>query len=452
MICREHRSTTFASKFGKGSKNLYVELADARTPAAFRALQRRLTPEMKAFLDKAPLEVQFKLFCTAQCYGKLTSNQVESENGALAEVRGCKDTAYGCVRFVEYSQEKFEAHKNAAGNQLTLATPRTIERLAVVEAEADHFRLQWIDEEEGHARIFPGDGHAHHVARISGDTISCTCCVPVKDQSICACLARLARSVRPPIPLQTLIFEHNSSVRWREQYATAGEFAVPNTADVGSISESDPSALHKALAIPRGRGRPKKTKRGLERRDYVKAYAKKLRAERAGDEDDGAVAASAASTAKATKPSKPSKGSKAAKVVKARKAAMGAKARKAATMPESQSDDESDDGKRDDESDDDDSDDDGAAAALAAKRAKATKPSKPSKGSKAAKVMKARKAATMPESESDDDFDDDGAAAARAAKLKKATTAVKGKKATSRATVAPGRAKAASDRAMDARR
>ena len=50
---------------------------------------------------------------------------------------------------------------------------------------------------------------------------------------------------------------------------------------------------------PRYCPRPRNIKRSLERRDFIKAYAKKLRAERAAVTDDGAVAVSAASVASA---------------------------------------------------------------------------------------------------------------------------------------------------------
>ena len=48
LICREHRSSTFAGKFGKGCKQLYVDLADARTASAVRAAKRMLDDDMLA--------------------------------------------------------------------------------------------------------------------------------------------------------------------------------------------------------------------------------------------------------------------------------------------------------------------------------------------------------------------------------------------------------------------
>ena len=142
-------------------------------------------------------------------YGILASSQVESENAAVDEMRSCVDTTYGCIRFIEYSQEIFGSSKKAAIEKLTIATPRAIVYLAEVEAQAESYRLQWIDEALGISRIYVGDGHAHFVATISDEGSSCTCGVPIKDKRPCACLARLARAVTRICPLESLILHHD---------------------------------------------------------------------------------------------------------------------------------------------------------------------------------------------------------------------------------------------------
>ena len=79
--------------------------------------------------------MQCKLSHKGKLHGITTSNQAESENNAVMEVRECHDVFYALQRFIEYCQEKHLAHAAKAAAAKTLATPSVILRLAELEAE-----------------------------------------------------------------------------------------------------------------------------------------------------------------------------------------------------------------------------------------------------------------------------------------------------------------------------
>jgi hypothetical protein len=89
VICREHRGDTCGGKFGKGAKYLYENYANATTPAQQRRALSKMTLQMRAYVTKLPAAMQCKLSHPGKLHAVLTSNQAESENNAVQEVREC---------------------------------------------------------------------------------------------------------------------------------------------------------------------------------------------------------------------------------------------------------------------------------------------------------------------------------------------------------------------------
>ena len=84
--------------------------------------------------------------------------------------------------------------------------------------------------------------------------------------------------------------------RWREQYAAAGEFAVPGFAD---LNVPPVKQLYRPLTILRGREAPRKKRKGGRRADVL-CYAKTFRREcGAAAEAPGGAAPGAAPKASA---------------------------------------------------------------------------------------------------------------------------------------------------------
>ena len=291
FICSQHRSETCGGKFGKGCKQLYMNFADATNAVDLRRARRSMPPAMRDYLDKVPDTVQCKLSHPGKLHGINKSNQGESENNAVMEVRECIDEFYALQRFIEYSQEKHVQHAAAASAALTYATPNVIMRLAEMQADADKMaRFVWVHQATGKARVYPKTGTAHFdVCITEGADPTCTCGAPEVDRALCVHLALLRSKSRPARSLQSLVFAEDTVVRWRAQYAAAGEFKVPSVAGLG---EPRSKPLLRPTAIPRGRGAPKKKRKG-GRREAVLRYAKKFRREH-GDEAEAVLAADAA--------------------------------------------------------------------------------------------------------------------------------------------------------------
>ena len=193
------------------------------------------------------------------------------------EVRECKDVFYALQRFIEYSQEKHVEHAAKAMATMTRATPVVILYLAEIHANADALsRFAWVNEDTREARVYPRAGSAHYdVTLPAGGRPTCTCGATKVDRKLCEHIALVVSHTRPALSLQSLIFPEDTVERWRAQYTAAGSFNVPSVAE---LETHDQTELHKPLAIPRGRGAPKK-KRKCGRRDAVKLYAKRMRRE-----------------------------------------------------------------------------------------------------------------------------------------------------------------------------
>jgi len=159
FICSQHRGETCGGKFGKGSKDFYVKFASARTPAQLRKAKRRMMAHMVKYVEKLSEAMQCKLSHPGKLHGINTSNQAESENNAVMEVRECKDVFYALQRFIEYSQEKHVEHAAKAVATLTRATPVVMLYLAEIQANAVALsRFAWINEDTREGRVYPRAG------------------------------------------------------------------------------------------------------------------------------------------------------------------------------------------------------------------------------------------------------------------------------------------------------
>ena len=56
---------------------------------------------MRTYVDKVPDAMQYKLSHPGKLHGVITSNQAESTNNAVMELRSCLDEFYSLQRFVE---------------------------------------------------------------------------------------------------------------------------------------------------------------------------------------------------------------------------------------------------------------------------------------------------------------------------------------------------------------
>ena len=276
FICSQHRGETMGGKFGKGAKMMYLNFAKATSQQeqdkALNVMPRRMRSEVL----NMPRSAQCLLSHPGKMHGVSTSNVVESGNKAAKEIRCCPDPFYALVRFVEYSQEKFEEHKAAAFAARTTATPRVIQDLAIAEAQSNGFsRSVWVNERLKSGRVYTGDGAVNFHATINGGDhpVSCSCGVPEVNRKVCAHAIYIAKAAG--LQLQSLVFPEDTVVRWKQQYAAAGVIPVPL---LSSLIIPDTPRLKQPLAVPRLRGAPRK-KRGKGRSDAVAEYAKKMRAE-----------------------------------------------------------------------------------------------------------------------------------------------------------------------------
>ena len=88
FVCREHRGETFAGKFGKGSKKIYENFANALTEGQLRAAKRAMSAAQREFVEKLPESAQCKLSHPGKLHGAVTSNQVMREHkGASATIK-----------------------------------------------------------------------------------------------------------------------------------------------------------------------------------------------------------------------------------------------------------------------------------------------------------------------------------------------------------------------------
>jgi hypothetical protein len=278
-ICREHRGETAAKRFRNNAKYLFTNFADSTTQAEQDAALRKIdeVPGMRAWVDQLPRLNQCRLQNAGLLHGRNTSNQVESQNWAMMEVRRCSDPFYGLQRIIERGEEMYIEHAALAAAPLTHVVPTVRVELEKLEQESRRkvMRVVWTNRGEGVARVYRvGEASAYYTVCIGDGEVSCTCGVPFVDRKMCVDLVAVLKQHRTRGILEC-VFPEDTARRHKEQYNAGGKWNSPDLHEVAS----ERTGMLMPLSGPMRRGAPKK-KRPHGRRDALaKAYGKALRKE-----------------------------------------------------------------------------------------------------------------------------------------------------------------------------
>jgi hypothetical protein len=280
FICSQHRGVTMTGKHGKGAKELYQFWASATSVAEQEKLKTQMPPKMVAEINKLPDRFQCVLANPGIMHSITTSNVVESGNKAINEIRECPDEFYALLRAIEYFQEKFYAHKEAAQMAKTTATPRVIAKIAAKLVIADTLKrpVNWIVRNVDclKARVYH-DGPKFFEVCINGPgDFSCTCGAPRVNHELCIHVVKVARA--GDIEPQTLVYPEDTVKCWKEGYDAAGDFTLPV---LSSIVVPKKARLERPLAVPNRRGAPTKDRRkgAVDFQQQQQKYKKMMKAQ-----------------------------------------------------------------------------------------------------------------------------------------------------------------------------